>query len=267
MNIAITGRHLEITQSLREYALKKIEKLEKYFHQLIDAHIIMYIEKVDHVVEILINGDGVRFHAVEKAGDMYSSIDLLYDKIEKQVIKYKDKHSGHKATPLGEIGTLDMVSDAGVELILNQVSNKPLNPVEAFLAMKVDNADFILFKKGIDNVKSDMNYFNRNYAVIYRIDSGLRLIEIPDEMIKRNKFNPDKFVEYELRILNESPTKPRIKLKKSRGADVCCATINEAIKLISETEKSFLLFFNTESNYFNIIYRNGRNYEVMVPTY
>ncbi len=267
MNLAITGRHLEITQSLREYILKKIKKLEKYFHQLIDVHIIMYIEKVDHVVEILINGDGVRFYAIEKAGDMYSSIDLLYDKIEKQVIRYKEKHSGHKAPSLGEIETLEMVSEGGAELILNQVSNKPLNVVEAFLEMKVDNADFILFKKGINNIKSGMNYLNRNYSIIYRTDSELRLLEIPDEMIKENKFNSDSFLEYELRILNDSPTNPKVKLKKNKSTDICCATLNEAIKLISETEKKFLPFFNTESNYFNIIYKNGKNLEVMVPTF
>ena len=91
MNIKITGRRIEMSSTLKEYARKKVKKVEKYFHQLIDAHIILDIDKLDHTAEAIINGDGVQFYGLEKSEDMYSSIDLLISKMEKQVIKYKEK--------------------------------------------------------------------------------------------------------------------------------------------------------------------------------
>ena len=103
MNIEITGRHMEISTSLREYTEKKLKKIEKYFHQLADIHIIMYIEKVDHVVEAVINGNGGKFYAVEKANDMYSSVDKLIHNLEKQLVRYKEKHFDHKAVSVDKI--------------------------------------------------------------------------------------------------------------------------------------------------------------------
>ncbi|HOW81332.1 MAG TPA: ribosome-associated translation inhibitor RaiA [Spirochaetota bacterium] len=102
MNITITGRHMHVSDRLREYAEKKLQKLETYFDQLIDAHIIMYVEKLEHGAEVVINGDGIQFHGREKASTLYSAIDLLFEKMEKQIMKYKEKHSQHKGPARGE---------------------------------------------------------------------------------------------------------------------------------------------------------------------
>ncbi|MDY6935953.1 MAG: ribosome-associated translation inhibitor RaiA [Spirochaetota bacterium] len=102
MRIDITGRHMEITPSLREYVERKINKVVKFLPTLRDARVIMYIEKVDHIVEAIISGNGVSFHSIEKANDMYSSVDQLVRKIEKQIVKYKEKHFEHKSIPPGE---------------------------------------------------------------------------------------------------------------------------------------------------------------------
>ena len=112
MKVIITGRHMELTLNLREYAEKKIKKLDKYFHWLSDIHVIMYIEKFDHVAEAVVNCNGARFYAIERATDMYSSIDLLVHKIEKQIVKYKEKHSDHKAISLGEMCNQVIESDS-----------------------------------------------------------------------------------------------------------------------------------------------------------
>jgi len=265
MNLAITGRHMEITPSLREYAEKKIKKLEKYFHQLIDARVILFIERVDHVAEIVVNGDGVQFHAIEKAGDMYSSIDLLYDKIEKQIIKHKEKHSDHKAPSLSTLENPEDVGDEMIRVALKQVSNKPFDIVEAFLQMRVDDADFMLFKRGVFTIKSDTDYLNRNYAIIYRAEEGLKMIEIPDKVLKRNSFHPGCFLVYDIKIVKDSPTKPKIKLKKCGNAEVHYMTLGEALKLIAGLKSSFVPFFNTESKYLNVLYRDGDGFAVMVP--
>ncbi len=268
MNITITGRRFEVSDSLRDYVEKKVKKLEKYFNQLIDSHVVMYIDKLDHVAEITVNGDGVQFHGMEKAGDMYSSIDLLMDKMEKQVNRYKEKHSGHKAVGLGKIAEMEYVSDRGSEIYLSQVSNKPLGEVEAFLEMRVDKKDFILFKKGVNDVKTNApDYSNKNYAVIFKNGEGFKMLEIPFEMIKESRFDADNFVSYDLEIQDESALNPKILFKKDSKSSVMKLTIDEALKMINGSDNEFLPFFNSETNYFNVIYKNGKRIEVMVPAY
>ncbi len=68
MNITITGRNFEVTSDVRDYAEKRIKKIEKYFNQLIEVLVVMNVQKLDHIVDILVNGDGVQFYAIQKAG-------------------------------------------------------------------------------------------------------------------------------------------------------------------------------------------------------
>ncbi len=268
MKISMTGRHLEVTPSLREYAEKRISRLEKYFHQLIDIGVIMSVEKLDHVVELLVNGDGVQFHAIEKAGDMYSSIDLLVDKMEKQIVKFKEKHTGHKVVPLRMIETIEAGERGGMEIALNQVSNKPKDEVEAYLEMKLEGRDFILFKKGVKDVGSTTDYANKNYAVLYRDGKELRLVEIPLEMIRSNRYDAEGFVVNEVRVENDSPANPRLRLRAVKKGDMPeRLTVGEALERLLDSKKAFLPFFNNETSYLNVIYRNGKNYEIMVPAF
>ncbi len=268
MKISMTGRHLEVTPNLREYAEKRISRLEKYFHQVIDVGVIMSIEKLDHIVELLVNGDGVQFHAIEKAGDMYSSIDLLTDKMEKQIVKFKEKHTGHKVVPMRMMDTVEAGERGGVEISMNQVSNKPKDEVEAYLEMKLEGRDFILFKKGVRDVESPLDYANKNYAVLYRDVTELLLVEIPLEMIKGNDFNVKGFLVNEVKVENDSPASPSLRLRaKTRGGALEQLTVGEALDSLLDSKKAFLPFFNSETNYLNVIYRNGKNFEIMVPAF
>ncbi|TAL30957.1 MAG: ribosome-associated translation inhibitor RaiA [Spirochaetes bacterium] len=268
MKITLTGRHVEVTDSLRDYAGKKVAKFEKYFHQLIDSYMILSVEKLDHVVELLINGDGVQFYAVEKSGDMYSSIDLLVDKMEKQVVKYKEKHTGHKVVPLSTIMTAEPASPQMKELLLNQVSNKPKDEIEAYLEMKLDNMNCILFKKGMKDAANSMDFLNKNYALIYRNGMAVKMIEIPVEMIKANSFDSGRFVEWDLMVHSDSPADPKIELKKCGSpAKVENLSIAEALERFTGSGAEFMPFFNNETNYLNLIYKKGKNLEIMVPAF
>ncbi|MCP4134651.1 MAG: ribosome-associated translation inhibitor RaiA [bacterium] len=268
MNITITGRHLNVSESLKEYAEKKINKLEKYFHQLLDAHVILYMEKVEQGAEVIINGDGVQFHGREKTADLYSSIDLLFEKMERQIVKYKEKHSSHKAVSLGEPIPFRFTSDEGRDIRLNQVSNKPIDKIEAFLQMKNDQDDFILFKKGVIKVDSNIDYSNKSYAVIYKGEQNcLKMIEIPFEKIKEQKFEHDTIVEYELNVIDDSIVKPNIEFKRNGVTSVEKMTLVDALEKIEKTGDRFLPFFNVEAQYFNVIYKSGKEYEVMVPAF
>ncbi len=267
MNITITGRNFEVTSDIREYAGKRIKKIEKYFNQLMEVLVVMNVQKLDHIVDILVNGDGVQFYAIQKAGDMYSSIDLIIDKMEKQISRYKDRQSDRKSVELEMVEKID-VDNRGVDLLLNQVSNKPKTEVEAFLEMKLENRGFILFKKGVADVKSDLDYANKNYAVIYRRGDGYRMVEVPFEQIREASFDPRGFIECDLHVQSDSPANPRVKFAPRE----CCTDIEEislvdALQRLSASGDDFLPFFNIETRSLNVVYKKGKGYEVMVPAF
>ncbi len=267
MNINITGRHINVSDRLNEYANKKIRKLGNYFHQLIDAHVILYVEKLDHGAEVIINGDGVQFHGREKAADLFSAIDLLFEKMEKQITRYKEKHSSHKVTPQEELIPFDYKDNSGKKIRLNQVSNKPIDKIEAYLQMKIENNDFILFKKGITKVDSDLDLSNKSYAVMYNCKNGLKMVKIHFENINEHKFDYDTFIEYDLKVIEDSMTNPNIEFRKNPECSIRKLTLNEALKEIESSDDSFMPFFNVESQYFNVIYKSKDGYEVMVPAF
>lgn len=267
MKIKITGRHIDVSERLKDYAEKKIAKLEKHFQQLIDIHLILYVEKLDHVAELTISGDSVQFHAREKSSDLYSALDLLIDKIENQISRFKEKIQSRKGFGL-EMGiSMDFTSEKGTEAILNQVSNKPIDKIEAFLQMKINKKDYILFKKGVAEIKSDLDYGNRNYAVIFKSDGKFKMAEIPFESLKENEYNSDSFVEYELEVIDESPANPKISFNRNSTCSIRNLTFDEAFDSFEKSGSSYMPFFNSETRYFNIICRSGKKFEVLVPAY
>lgn len=267
MKIKITGRHIDVSNRLRDYAEKKIVRLEKHFQQLIDIHLILYIEKLDHIAELIITGDSVQFHAREKAADFYSALDLLVDKMESQVSRFKEKITSRKGFGVEYDVTFDYKSEHGVEAVLNQVSNKPLDKIEAFLQMKIDNRDFILFKQGVADLNSDIDFNNRNYAILYKNGEKIKLAEIPPESFKENNFDVSSFVEYDLEVVDDSAASPKINFNINGGCSIKNLTIDEAVKLLEASGARFLPFFNSETRYFNVVTKKGSKYEIAVPSF
>ena len=97
MNVSITGHHVDVTQPLREYIESKIARLERHFDQLTDCHVILTVEKLQQKAEATLNvrGKGIFADAVNE--DMYAAIDALTDKLDRQLIKHKEKISDHHA--------------------------------------------------------------------------------------------------------------------------------------------------------------------------
>jgi putative sigma-54 modulation protein len=268
MNITITGRHMNVGTNLQNYAEKKIKKLENYFNQLIDAHIILYVEKLDHGAEVIINGDGVQFHGREKADTAFSAIDLLFEKMEKQIIKYKEKHSSHKGDRNEPKGVFyDFEPAEGDNVRLEQVSNKPLDKIEAFLQMKNDESDFILFKQDVADMEAEVDYSNKCYATIFKQRDKLKMVEVPFESYSQHRFEHDTLVEYDLDVLNDSPGSPDIKFNKCSACSIKQLTLDEALAEIETNGSTYLPFFNKETQYFNIVHKKGQNCEVMVPAF
>lgn len=91
MNINITGRHVEITPALRDYAQQKFERLQKHFEKIISIHVILGVDKLVQKAEVTLHIPHNDLHAESESVDMYSSIDLLVDKVNRQLLKHKEK--------------------------------------------------------------------------------------------------------------------------------------------------------------------------------
>lgn len=263
MKVIITSRHFEVSDELKKYAEKKLIKLEKYFHKLIDIRATMYMEKHNHIIDVVINADGARFHGNESSNDMYSSVDMVVKSMENQVSKHKEKHSGHKAVSPGKVVTFDTGGDDRIEVKLNYTGNKPKNDIEAYLEMKMDKSEFILFKKLTTDKKGDPKA--ESYAMIYTQEDQIRMTEIPAEMIKKNKYDSKKFLEFEVIVKDDSASNPKIKFKKSRTGTIENLTMSKAVEVILSSGIDFIPYFNSETSNFNIIYKTGDTIEVIIP--
>ncbi|MEX2104455.1 MAG: ribosome-associated translation inhibitor RaiA, partial [Bacilli bacterium] len=93
MKINVRGQNLEVTSALRDYAEKKVGRLEKYFDTppTSEANVSLGVNRDEHGVEVTIPMPGVLLRAEEKSSDMYASIDLVVDKLESQIRKHKTK--------------------------------------------------------------------------------------------------------------------------------------------------------------------------------
>lgn len=98
MQINLTGHHVDITDALRNYVNEKFERLERHFDNVIDVHVILRVEKTQNcqnVAEANLQVSGNQIHAEACDEDMYAAIDALIDKVDRQVIKHKEKLKDH----------------------------------------------------------------------------------------------------------------------------------------------------------------------------
>ena len=165
MQVAVRGRNIEVTGALRDYVEKKLSKVEKFVDHPVSAQVNLYTERGRHIIEVTADLNGLILRGEESTGDMYASIDLVADKLEKQVQKYRARL--RRRMPAGAAPAALPEEDAAAELDGKVVKTKrfPVKPVpveEAILEMDLLSHDFFVF------VNSDTNKVN----VLYRRHDG-----------------------------------------------------------------------------------------------
>ncbi|MCC5852114.1 MAG: ribosome hibernation promoting factor [Alkalimonas sp.] len=95
MQINLTGRHVEITEALKDYVDNKFAKLERHFEHINNVHVVLNVEKLQQIAEAKLNLNGGEVFAVSESENMYAAIDQLIDKLDRQVIKHKEKLARH----------------------------------------------------------------------------------------------------------------------------------------------------------------------------
>lgn len=95
MQINVSGQHMDITSPLREYVADKIVRIERHFDHVTTTNVVLHVEKTRHLAEATINARGTTLHANAEAEDMYAAIDSLASKLDRQVLKHKEKATDH----------------------------------------------------------------------------------------------------------------------------------------------------------------------------
>jgi len=95
MQIDLTGHHVDITDSLRDYVESKLEKIERHVDNVVDIHVILGVEKLRQKAEATVHLSGSKIYADDTQEDMYAAIDGLIDKLDRQVKKHQEKIKNH----------------------------------------------------------------------------------------------------------------------------------------------------------------------------
>jgi putative sigma-54 modulation protein len=176
MEITVTFRHIETSESLKAYAEEKVSKMDKYFDFPVEAHIVLAVEKFRRSADVTLNVNGTMIKGVVETEDMYSAIDQVMDKIEKQVKRYREKTrdrrtEGRKNGTTLAGGEPDETAEGGLEefrIDVEKIVAKPMDPEEAAMQFNLSQQDFLVFR----------NSHSREINVIYkRKDGNLGLIE------------------------------------------------------------------------------------------
>lgn len=91
MQLNISGHHVELTESLKDYVSSKLEKLERHFDHISNVQVTLSVEKQRQKAEATLHISGADIHATAEQPDMYAAIDMLIDKLDRQILKHKEK--------------------------------------------------------------------------------------------------------------------------------------------------------------------------------
>jgi len=107
MQIDLSGHHIELTDSMRSYVNEKVGRLEKHFDRVTDAHVVLSVEKQTQKAEATIHVKGNKIFAHAENEDMYAAIDSLADKLDRQIIKHKEKTKKHHRGRVDQVESQD----------------------------------------------------------------------------------------------------------------------------------------------------------------
>ncbi|OEF97802.1 ribosome hibernation-promoting factor, HPF/YfiA family [Desulfuribacillus alkaliarsenatis] len=153
MKYNLRGHNIEVTESLREYVEKKLSRIEKYFDELpaTDVQVTLRVLKSDHTIEVTLPLNGMMLRAEETSDDMYASIDLVVEKLERQIRKYKTRvnrkyeNQGIR-TLFKELANNQEEKEEDFSVVKTKAFNvKPMVVEEAILQMNLIGHNFFVF--------------------------------------------------------------------------------------------------------------------------
>ncbi|MEA3545848.1 MAG: ribosome-associated translation inhibitor RaiA [Thermodesulfobacteriota bacterium] len=177
MQIAVTFRHMESSDAIRSYVEEKLARVKKYIDEPIDAQVVLSVQKkINHRAEVVMVAKGLTMKSTETREDMYAAVDLMVDKIERQLKRYKDKLKKHRGGPeiqnrlektIFSAASIDEGSDSPEIIRSHSFFVKPMSVEEAVMQMDLLDKNFLAFT---DDNSEEMNVVYRrkdgNYGLI-----------------------------------------------------------------------------------------------------
>ncbi len=153
MQINVAFRHTETSDTLRKYAEEKVSRIKKYLEEPIEANVVLQVEKFRHIADVTVESNGLRINAREETEDMYAAIDMVVDKLEGQIKKYKEKLRNRKSNAAERsqrlmMNILEWPSEEASEprvVTTQQIYAKPMDVDEAVMQLNLSNGDFLVF--------------------------------------------------------------------------------------------------------------------------
>jgi putative sigma-54 modulation protein len=168
MQTSVTFKNLDPSDHLKSYVGDKLDRFDKFLDNPAEANVVLAVEKFRHIAEINISGDRLSIIGKEETIDMYSAIDMVLDKLEKQIKKNKEKIRAHRtASKTRNRSMLDETSsppdeDVERQIKIRNIEYKPMDIEEAVLQMDLIEDSFLVFT----NARSDQT------NVLYRRRDG-----------------------------------------------------------------------------------------------
>jgi putative sigma-54 modulation protein len=166
MQLTVTSRNLEITDALRGYAEEKLRRLTRYLENIVTVHVVLSVAKHRQIAEVTLRVRDLTIRAEASTDDLYSSIDLVMEKLERQILRYKERIAAH-ATRGGNRGSRDPAGAAVAEgeprvVKTKRFAVKPAEVEEAILQMDLLGHNFYVFR----------NARTEEVNVVYRRQDG-----------------------------------------------------------------------------------------------
>lgn len=173
MKITVIGKNMEVTNALRNIVEKKISRLDRYFNPEVEGHATLSVQKTRQTIEVSIHFNGVTLRSEESTDDMYTSLDLVVDKLERQIRKQKTKlerriHEGSLKTQFipTYVEEYNADSEEGVIVRTKRFAVKPMSTEEAMLQMDLLGHNFFVFKSYEGDVNVVYKRKDGNYGLI-----------------------------------------------------------------------------------------------------
>ncbi len=184
MQVSITGRHVDLTEPLKEYVHDKLGHLKHSFDHVVDVHVVLAVEKHRQRCEVNMAANGINIHGKHETDDMYAAIDGVIDKINRQLKRYRAKLHRHQGSDKRQ-GRAIKVSHKSVDLAHEHeelaenhtpstsnhevITAEPMTLDEALMKMELSEDKNVLFFTNAD--KDNLN------ALYRRSDGSISLVE------------------------------------------------------------------------------------------
>ncbi len=168
MQTSVTFKNIDPSDHLKSYVGDKLDRFDRFLDNPAEANVVLSVEKFRHIAEINIIGDRLKINGTEETNDMYSAIDMVMDKLEKQIKKSKQKIRDRRGRGGAKVDTAPMqlddarTTDDEAEIIVKTLEYKPMDAEEAVMQLDLADDSFIVFT----NARTDQ------INVVYRRNDG-----------------------------------------------------------------------------------------------